>query len=236
MRLTRFSVLNHRRLADLDIEVRENLVMVGPNDVGKSSVLRCLDLLLGASTAQLYQRVVPDDFRDREQPLVIEAQLAGFGPVDEALFPDEIVVDPLTNCATLTVRLTATLDGTETLSIERIAPGGGTGRQLSRDQVAGLGWKLLGATAASRDLREDRRNAVDDILQAIDLGDEKAAFDLLAAQFQEKLASSNVLGGLRVSLRRSFRRRCPRAWTGMTWRLYLARQPTATSLVTFGFK
>ena len=54
MRLTRFKVENHRRLADLDIEVRDHLVLVGANDVGKSSLLRCLDLLLGASTAQLY--------------------------------------------------------------------------------------------------------------------------------------------------------------------------------------
>lgn len=42
MRLTRFKVENHRRLADLDIEVRDHLVLVGANDVGKSSLLRCL--------------------------------------------------------------------------------------------------------------------------------------------------------------------------------------------------
>ena len=46
MRLTRLKVENHKRLADLDIVVRDHLVLVGANDVGKSSLLRCLDLLL----------------------------------------------------------------------------------------------------------------------------------------------------------------------------------------------
>ena len=61
MRLTRFKVENHRRLADLDIEVRDHLVLVGANDVGKSSLLRCLDLLLGASTCLLYTSPSPRD-------------------------------------------------------------------------------------------------------------------------------------------------------------------------------
>jgi putative ATP-dependent endonuclease of OLD family len=70
MRLTRFAVTNHSRLADLDIEVRKHLVLVGPNDVGKSSLLRCMDLLFGASTAQVYAWLIPDDLRDQSQPLV----------------------------------------------------------------------------------------------------------------------------------------------------------------------
>lgn len=62
MRLTRLKVENHKRLADLEIEVRDHLVLVGANDVGKSSLLRCLDLLLGASTAQLYSQISAEDF------------------------------------------------------------------------------------------------------------------------------------------------------------------------------
>lgn len=154
MRLTRFKVENHRRLADLDIEVRDHLVLVGANDVGKSSLLRCLDLLLGASTAQLYSRISADDFRAPDQPFVIEGTLADFTDVDKALFPDEIHVDPNTNPSRLVIRLTATVDENETVVISRSAPEGGTGRQLSRDQVLGLGWKFLSATAQTRDLRE----------------------------------------------------------------------------------
>ena len=200
MRLTRISIANHSRLADADLEVRQHLVLVGPNDVGKSSLLRCLDLLLGTSTAQLYQRIAPEDFRDAEQPLLIQAALADFATQDEALFPDEITVDPTSGAKSLAVRLSATLDGADTISIERIAPGAGTGRQLSREQVAGLGWTFLGALGATRDLRDDQRSHLQQILQGIDLGAERADFDALVEQLQGKLDSSSVLGGLRSNL------------------------------------
>lgn len=62
MRLTNLKVTNHQRLSDLSIEIREHLVLVGANDVGKSSLLRCLDLALGASTAQLYSKISAEDF------------------------------------------------------------------------------------------------------------------------------------------------------------------------------
>lgn len=199
MRLTRLKVENHKRLADLEIEVRDHLVLVGANDVGKSSLLRCLDLLLGASTAQLYSRISAEDFRATDQPFVIEGTLADFTDVDKALFPDEIRVDP-TNFSHLVVRLTATVDDSETVVIDRSAPEGGTGRQLSRDQVLGLGWKFLSATAQTRDLREDRKSALDDILQAVDLGDEKAAFEAITTSLTATLGSSKVLESLRGSL------------------------------------
>jgi putative ATP-dependent endonuclease of OLD family len=200
MRLIKITIANHSRLFDTEVEIRGHVVLVGPNDVGKSSLLRCLDLVLGASTAQLYQRVVPEDFRDQEQPLVIEAELADFSAADEALFPDEISVDAVTGATHLVIRLAATLDADQTLSIERTSPGGGTGRQLSRAQVSGLGWNLLSALGASRDLRDDRRSHLQDILAAIDLGAEQADFDAITTQLQAKLQASNVLGELRNDL------------------------------------
>ena len=200
MRLTGIRITNHSRLADLDLEVREHLVLVGPNDVGKSSVLRCLDLLLGASIAALYQRIETADFRKKDDPFVIEGDLADFTPDDEALFPDEITVDAATGAKKLTIRLEATLDLTDTLRVERTAPDGGTGRQISRDQTAALRWALLGATSMSRDLRDDRKNVVDEILQAIDLGAEQADFDALTTQLEQTLADSTVLTALRADL------------------------------------
>jgi putative ATP-dependent endonuclease of OLD family len=200
MRLTGIRITNHSRLADLDLEVREHLVLVGPNDVGKSSVLRCLDLLLGASIAALYQRIEIADFRKKDDPFVIEGDLTDFSPDDEALFPDEITVDATTGTKKLTIRLEATLDLTDTLHVERTAPDGGTGRQISRNQTAALRWTLLGATSMSRDLRDDRKNVVDEILQAIDLGAEKADFDALTTQLEQTLADSTILTALRADL------------------------------------
>ncbi|MGJ8720854.1 MAG: ATP-dependent nuclease [Salinibacterium amurskyense] len=200
MKLTRLKVENYRRLVDLNIEVREHLVLVGANDVGKSSLLRCLDLLLGASVAQLYSQISADDFRESDQPFVIEATLADFTPVDQGLFPDEISYDPATTSSHLTIRLTATIDDSETVTIERAAPEGGTGRQLSRDQLAGLGWKYLSATSQTRDLREDRKSALDDILKAVDLGGEKEDFEAIAASLADTLKGSKKLKKLRKSL------------------------------------
>lgn len=213
VRVSRLSVKNHSRLADLDIEVRKHLVLVGPNDVGKSSLLRCLNLLLGASTAQLYSWLVFEDLRDPDQPLIIEADLEDFNPDQEALFPDEITVDAATSKKTLTIKLAATFDDNQTLTVERTGPNGGTGRQLSREQIAGLGWQMLGAMGLSRDLRADRRSHLDDILQAVDLGTEQATFDALATQFQDALKNSTTLDGLRANLASQLSRALPEAVT-----------------------
>ena len=200
MKLTRIKLENYRRLVDAEIEVRDHLVLVGANDVGKSSLLRAIDLVLGASTAQLYGNLSVDDFRDPGQDLHFEVELADFSQDEKTLFADEIYVDPATNETSLTIQLTASIDASESLSIARIGPHAGTGRQLSRDQITGLGWKFLSATAQTRDLREDRRSALDDLLRAVDLGAEKTSFDALAAGFQDALNASNTLGDLRIQL------------------------------------
>ena len=197
MRLRSVRVENHGRLQDAVVEVRGHLVLVGPNDVGKSSLIRCLDLLLGASVAQLYARITAADFRDPALPLVLEAVLGDFTDQEKALYADEITVDPGSHSLTLLIRLEATLDQDETLDVRRTTPDSGTGRQLSRDQLAGLGWKMIGATASARDLRDDRANAVDDILRAVDLGEEQGGFDTVVSSLQALLADSAVLSGLR---------------------------------------
>jgi putative ATP-dependent endonuclease of the OLD family len=211
MHVTGLKVQNYSRLADLDIEIRKHLVLVGPNDVGKSSLLRCLNLLLGASTAQLYSTLVLADVRQADQPLVIEADLEDFDADQEALFPDEITVDPATGRKHLILKLTATFDGNQTLSVERLAPDGGTGRQLAREQLAGIGWQMLGAMGYSRDLRSDRKSHLDEILRTIDLGSEQATFDALATQFEEALTGSTTLGALRHSLANQLSRALPEA-------------------------
>jgi putative ATP-dependent endonuclease of OLD family len=210
MRLTRLVIANHSRLQDVELEVRQHMVLVGPNDVGKSSLLRCLDLLLGASTAQLYSRLTTDDLRDQALPLVVEADLVDFTRDDEAVFPDEINVDA-DGGKSLTLRLEATFDTNETLVVDRRAQGAGHNRQLSRQQLATIGWKLLSATAIGRDLREDRRSALDEILEQVDLGAEQARFDELATKLQDQLKSSAVLSALRGDLAGQLSRALPEA-------------------------
>lgn len=200
MRLKSFSVSNHSRLADFTIEVRKHLVLVGPNDVGKSSLLRCADLLLGASTAALYARLAVSDLRDATLPLIVEGTLQDFDADDRALFPDEIDIAAATGFESMRIRLEVTADADGTLDMRRTAPTSGTKRQLSRDQIASLKWRTLGAIGSVRDLRDDRRNPLDDILQAVDLGAEKADFEALARQLESKLSGSPALEALRGKL------------------------------------
>lgn len=200
MRLKKIKVLNHSRLQDFEIEVREHLVLVGANDVGKSSLLRCLDMLLGSSAAQLYNKLVAEDFRDPEQPLQIEVTLCAFTEREKAAFPDEIDVNTDGTEAQLGIQLEAILDNGGSLEIRRVA-GSTTGRQISRDQLAVLGWKSVGALqSASRDVREERNSVLKEILTAVDLGDEATDLEKMADKFQEGLASSKVLAGIRSDL------------------------------------
>ena len=51
MRLSKMKISNHSRIQDLNLEVRRHAVIVGANDVGKSSILRMLNMLLGTSVS-----------------------------------------------------------------------------------------------------------------------------------------------------------------------------------------
>lgn len=200
MKLTRLHVQNHSRIADVAIDIRDHLVLVGANDVGKSSVLRCLQLVLGASTAQLYAQITGEDFRDADDEFVVEVELVDFSDEEKAAFPDEIDVDANTGRATLTLRLSASIDANETLNIERIAVGAGTRRQLSRPQLDAIGWRFLSATSQARELRDDRRSALKDLLEAVELGAEKADFDGAVQRLATVLSESTVMEGVRADL------------------------------------
>ena len=198
MRLTRVKVENHSRLQDLELEVRQHMVLIGPNDVGKSSLLRCLDLLLGASTGQLYNQITPEDLREPGHPFAVEADLCNFSDTEQALFPDEITVDPNGEKEqTLTIRLEASFDDNETLSITRTAPNKNTGRQISRNQLQAIGWTLLNANDRARNMSDDRHSLFDDVLAGVELGDEQADFDGLIDAIRGQLQSSNALTKLR---------------------------------------
>lgn len=201
MRLTRVKVENHSRLQDLELEVRQHMVLIGPNDVGKSSLLRCLDLLLGASTGQLYNQITPEDLREPSHPFAVEADLCEFSNTEQALFPDEITVDPNGEKEqTLTIRLEASFDDDETLSIARTAPNKNIGRQISRDQLQAIGWTLLNANDRVRSMSNDRRSLLDDVLANVELGDEQADFEDIIEEIGEKLQNSVALSELRGAM------------------------------------
>jgi putative ATP-dependent endonuclease of the OLD family len=201
MQLASLTVTNHSRLIDTNIEFRRHLVLVGANDVGKSSLLRCLDLLLGASTAQLYARIGVDDVRDAAEPMVVEATLVELTAHELLLFPDAVTVDPAGGAMRLILRLEVDATDAENLAIRRFAPFDGTERQLSRAQIDAIGWRMVGATqVGARDFRDDRNSVLDDILANIDLGTDKEPLQKLAEDFQGALTTSDVLTTLRSHL------------------------------------
>ncbi len=198
MQLTRVVVKNHSRLAETDIEVRGHLILVGPNDVGKSSLLRCLDLLLGANTAQMYSRISADDFRDQAQPFIIEATIADLDADDQAAFPDEATVDPITNELTLKVSLEATIeDSNGTIAISRTAPNSGTSGKLSRLQIEQLGWNLLGATAMAVNCAKTAATRSMTSCSRSTSARRRPASRRSSAQIQDALKTSKVLDGIR---------------------------------------
>ena len=69
MRLSRIEWSNFRRLPDSAIDLRNHLVLIGPNDVGKSSILRAVHLCVGVTGAQLGTAIQERDFTNAELPL-----------------------------------------------------------------------------------------------------------------------------------------------------------------------
>ena len=73
MELKRLRITNCSWIADADIEVRDNMVIIGPNGSGKTTVLLCLDMLLGMEDPRLRSVLSAEFVRDKALPMVVEA-------------------------------------------------------------------------------------------------------------------------------------------------------------------
>lgn len=170
MRLTRLQVTNHRAIPDVDVEVRDHLVLVGPNESGKTSLLRLLDATLGGSAAALYGLIEPGVIRDPAQPLILRVEFGHFTDEDKAALPDQIEVLP-DGSLRLTVDLRATLspDGGEA-TIERVFAKKGLVTAIAAAHLPAFGWTFLPANRSpDRELGAGRSGAVRNLLDAVDL-------------------------------------------------------------------
>ncbi len=194
MRISAIAVANHSRIPDLALEVRQHAVIVGANDVGKSSILRLLNLTLGASTGALYQRLSKSDLAEADSPLVVDVTLADFTDEERALFTSEIHIADDGATESLHVQLSVGQDpeDEETIAIRRWFPRAGHERAPSSKQMEGFGWRYLaatrGVTAANLDGRD---SALRTLLGATDLGDQRATLVDLIEQFNTELGSSD---------------------------------------------
>lgn len=211
MRLSRVAIKNHSRVQDLDLELRCHAVIVGANDVGKSSILRLLNLVLGSSTAKLYQDLSPSDLRDTERPLVVDVTWADFTDKDRAVFPSEISVADDQEHESLWVQMSieAHPEDDEAVTVRRWFPESGHDRVPSREQLAAFGWRYLRATRGSS-LMDGPMSPVRTLLEAADLGENEKALRELLTKFNDQLDANEsvreLLGKVAMHLSRAMPR------------------------------
>lgn len=90
MKIREISWSNYRRLPDATIAVRDHLVLVGPNDTGRSSVVRAVNLCVGLAHGLVANAVTARDFSDAAKPVLLTVTLEGIDDEDRAAFPDEL--------------------------------------------------------------------------------------------------------------------------------------------------
>lgn len=214
MRLSRLAIINHSRIQDLDLEVRRHAVIVGANDVGKSSILRMLNLLLGTSTAGLYQALKPSDLRDPEQPLMVNACWSDFTDKNRRSFPSEISIAANQTGEYLWVQMVVELDpeDDEAVTIRRWFPESGHERAPSREQLEEFGWRYLRATRGAS-MMEGPHSPVRTLLAAADLGTNEESLKALLKQFNDELAGNASVGELLGRVAGHLSRSMPRTVT-----------------------
>ena len=197
LRLSRIAISNHSRIQDLVLDIRRHAVIVGANDVGKSSILRMLNLLLGTSTAGLYQALTPGDLRDPDQQLVVNAMWADFTDENRRCFPAEISIAEDHTSEYLWVQMVVDADpeDEESVTIRRSFPESGHERAPSREQLEAFGWRYLKATRGSS-MMEGARSPVRTLLAAADLGTNEDSLRTILDQFNEELAGNESVGEL----------------------------------------
>lgn len=232
MRLSRVEITNHSRIKDLDLEVRRHAVIVGANDVGKSSILRMLNLLLGASTAGLYQALKPSDLRDQEQPLVVNAWWSDFTEKNRRSFPSEISIaeDQVTESLWVQMVIESDPEDDEAVSIRRWFPESGHERAPSREQLEEFGWRYLKATRGAS-MMEGAHSPVRTLLAAADLGANEEGLRALLNRFNDELAGNESVSELLGRVAGHLSRSMPRTVTKEDFSVRSMTDPTGSDVL-----
>jgi putative ATP-dependent endonuclease of OLD family len=201
VRLSRVTIENYTRLPLLDLSLRKHVVIIGPNDVGKTSILRCINFALGATMSALYASLSIADLTDPSRAMRVRASLTDFVDAERVLFPDEISIEP-DGSEALHIEVEAqTAPGDDALYIRRHFPEAGHNRRPSRDQLKAIGWRYLPAARGSGpEALEGRNSALRALFDGVDLGDEHATLGKALDEFNENLGESKTLGELRKLL------------------------------------
>lgn len=214
MRIKRIRISNYSRIGDLDIEIRNHAVIVGANDVGKSSLLRILNLTLGCTLGQLYSQLSLADLTDPALGLTCDVVMDSLTDAERTLFFNEIDVDAGDHVESLSICLTVTQDpvDSEAVAVRRWFPVGGHDRGPTREQMAAFGWRFLSAVRNTSSTHlEGPTSALKTLLHALDLGAEKGDLIGVLNDFNEKLGDSERLAELRRDVAAHLSRSMPKA-------------------------
>lgn len=209
MRLERLSVANFRGIPDFDIEVRRHLVLVGPNESGKSSVLYALHLLLGTAPSQLATAFTERDFSDPSKRIDFTARLVEFTDDERAAFPDEIAVNP----ERLVVKLEAELDAAVSgeISVQRWFPDSGHLHGPTAEQRRAFGWQLVGARRSlERELGPGRASALRTILGQLDLAEDEEKIKAAIENLKTAVTFATAIEDFRAELATALSSALPR--------------------------
>jgi len=232
VRLTRFEISGHARLKPMAVEVREHLVIVGANDVGKTSILRLLNYVLGSSVQQLYQGLSVADIDPDAEVLVVTVRFDDFVGDEGGKFPFEMTVkgdEPDHLLVTMEVRVSA--DDPEDVTIERYFPDSGTRRSPSRVQLATIGWQYMPANRAhSNDYMDGKNSPFRAMLNSAEIGDEIADLRGLLDQFNDKLEENPALTELRRDIASHLSRSIPKSYNEDSLAIRTAADPSEQPL------
>ncbi|MFT0848887.1 AAA family ATPase [Actinomycetaceae bacterium L2_0104] len=231
MRISRVAIANHSRFQDLDLDVRRHAVIVGANDVGKSSILRLLNLVLGTSTSGLYQALTPADLRDKDTPLSVDVWWTDFTEKNRRPFPAEISIAPDRETEYLWVQMVVEADheDEETVTIRRWFPESGHGRGPNRDQLDEFGWRYLRATRGAS-MMEGPHSPVKTLLSSADLGTNEEGLKTLLNQFNEELSGNESVSDLLERVAAHLSKAMPRTVSSDDFTVRSVTDPTSDVL------
>lgn len=213
MKLRRIEIQNCNWCPDLAIDVRGHLVLVGPNEAGKSTVLRMLDALLAWSHGRLVSEFGLTVFRDVDRFMSVTVKLGDLNGDDRAAFADEIaVVDGQEPSLSLELLITRSSEDPDGVDIQRRFQKEGVAPvRLIQRHLAGIRWTLLSASrSADRELGRGKSGTVASLLASIDLGEEEAGLADAVRKLNEFLATSGVLEESRRQIATAFSEVFPR--------------------------
>ncbi|WP_315213902.1 AAA family ATPase [Actinomyces dentalis] len=205
-------IINHNRIKDLNVEVRKHAVIVGANDVGKSSILRMLNLTLGASIASLYRELSPNDIRNLDNPLIVNVWWIDFTEKNRRPFPDEISIaeDRETEYLWVQMIVETSPEDEEAITVHRWFPESGHKRAPTREQLDEFGWRYLRATRTAS-LMEGTHSPVRTLLNAADLGTSEEMMKNLLNQFNKTLSDNESVAHLLDRVANHLSRAMPRS-------------------------